>query len=121
MRNLNQLTLCLLLLSLTVSGENIINEDLGQGGNFNETIHVNTNDFIGDTEGFNDSLSQPPSQPELSVTVENPESKPRIPKRGTQPEPSNDYQNANGEKYLSEDSYSLHISGFHPQEKISPK
>ena len=117
MRNLNQLTLCLLLLSLTVSGENIINEDLGQGGNFNETIHVNTNDFIGD----NDSLSQPPSQPELSVTVENPESKPRIPKRVTQPEPPDDYQNANGEKYLSEDSYSLHISGFHPQEKISPK
>ena len=119
MRHLYHLFLGILLLTVFVSGKKN-SRDISLRNEFEKTIHVNTNDFIGDEEVINDTLARP----ELSVTYdfENEETKKDVssPQEQDSDLPSN-YLNANGEKYLSTDSSSRHMSGFQPQESFHQK
>ena len=105
MRDLFLVTLYLSILSIALSEENISQDD---------TLHINTNDFLAEKEAVNETLT--PNSPELSVTIdyENPD----IKNKDAEPVKTENYENTNGEKYLALDSYSLHISGLHPQEKF---
>ena len=78
-----------------------------------DVSHVNTNDFLAEAAVINETLVD--TRPELSVTIdyENPEMK--------NIRESSREAAINGEKYISLDSYSFHITGLHPQEKISSK
>ena len=113
MREVFFLTLSVLL-TWSVLGENI-SEDTQSEQNSTESpediIHVNTNDFLTESAVINETLVA--SRPELSVSIdyENPEMK--------NIRESSREAAINGEKYISLDSYSFHIAGFHPQEKIS--
>ena len=119
MRHLRQIFLRTLLLTVSASGKET-SQELGLGTDFEKTIHVNTNDFISDEDPVNDTLAQP----ELSVTFD-------YEKEGAQEAVSSlkeqesyftdDYQNADGEKFLVSESSSFHTSGFQPQEKFSSK
>ena len=113
MREVFFLTLSVLL-TWSVLGENI-SEDTQSEQTSTESpediIHVNTNDFLTESAVINETLVA--SRPELSVSIdyENPEMK--------NIRESSREAAINGEKYISLDSYSFHIAGFHPQEKIS--
>ena len=102
------------LLTRSVLGENI-SEDISSEKDLTQEdiLHVNTNDFLAETAVINETLVA--SRPELSVTsdYENPEMK--------NIRESSREAAINGEKYISLDSYSFHITGLHPQEKIWSK
>ena len=109
----------IVLLTRTILGGNL-SEDTSSERDLKEspediedTIHVNTNDFLAEPALINETLVA--TRPQLSVTVdyENPEMK-------NNRESSREAA-INGEKYISLDSYSFHITGLHPQEKISSK
>ena len=71
-------------------------------------IHVNANEF------FSISENETFSRPQLSVTVdyETPEVNMNSDQSNVDPD---NYEDEMDEKYLSLDSYSLHIPKFHPQ------
>ena len=106
----------LLVLTRSGLGEDI-NEDIPSEKDLTQSpediIHVNTNDFLAEPAVINETLVA--SRPELSVTIdyENPEMK--------NIRESSREAAINGEKYISLDSYSFHITGLHPQEEISSK
>ena len=110
----------IVLLTRTILGGNL-SEDTSSERDLKEspediedTIHVNTNDFLAEPALINETLVA--TRPQLSVTVdyENPEMK-------NNRESSREAA-INGEKYISLDSYSFHITaGVQPQEKISSK
>ena len=105
------------LLTRTVLGGNISDAEMPGEKDLTESpeelIHVNTNDFLAEPAPGNETLGA--SQPQLSVTIdyENPETE-------NNRESSREAA-INGEKYISLDSYSFHITGLHPQEEISSK
>ena len=106
------------LLTRTVLGGNISGAEMPSEKDLTESpedlIHVNTNDFLAEPALINETLVA--TRPQLSVTVdyENPEMK-------NNRESSREAA-INGEKYISLDSYSFHITaGVQPQEKISSK
>ena len=105
----------IVLLTRTILGGNL-SEDTSSERDLKEspediedTIHVNTNDFLAEPALINETLVA--TRPQLSVTVdyENPEMK-------NNRESSREAA-INGEKYISLDSYSFHITGLHPQGK----
>ena len=102
------------LLTRTVLGEKLSeDEDIPTEKDLTESpediIHVNTNDFLAEPALVNETLGA--ARPQLSVTIdyENPETK-------NNRESSREAA-INGEKYISLDSYSFHITGLHPQGK----
>ena len=99
------------LLTRTVLGEKLSeDEDIPTEKDLTESpediIHVNTNDFLAENQTLLGA-----TRPQLSVTIdyENPETK-------NNRESSREAA-INGEKYISLDSYSFHITGLHPQGK----
>ena len=117
MRQLRQIFLGILLLTVSASGKET-SQELALGTDFEKTIHVNTNDFISDEVPINDTLAQP----ELSVTFDYEKEGAKEAVSGLNEQEFTDYyQNADGEKFLVSESSSFHTSGFQPQEKFSSK
>ena len=114
MREVFLITMSVLLIR-TVLGEKLSeDEDIPTEKDLTESpediIHVNTNDFLAEPALVNETLLGE-TRPQLSVTIdyENPETE-------NNRESSREAA-INGEKYISLDSYSFHITGLHPQGK----